>query len=278
MPSSRLMAEVTANGVRFHVQRLGAASPVVVMIHGMVMDNLSSLYYTIANPIAQHAEVVLYDLRGHGRSERPDNGYRIADSVDDLIALLDELALDQPVHLLGNSYGGTVALAAAVAHPERVAGLVLIEAHFAVEGWGEHMAGSLELAGLGLEERDVQNWLEEQGGRKLNRMARRAEELLFETTLVADMRETRPFAVDELRHIACPTLALYGEHSDVIDRARDLEAHVPGCELHIYRGASHSVLMESSERIRADVLAWLGAVDGPDGGPGADRESTVVAV
>ena len=49
------MAEVTANGVRFHVQRLGTArddNHTVVMMHGMVMDNLSSFYYTLANPVA----------------------------------------------------------------------------------------------------------------------------------------------------------------------------------------------------------------------------------
>jgi pimeloyl-ACP methyl ester carboxylesterase len=252
------MADVVANGVRFHVQRLGAGRPALVMIHGMVMDNLSSFYYTIANPLARHTEVVLYDLRGHGRSERPDHGYRIDDAVADLLALLDELGICEPVYLLGNSYGGTVALATAVAHPRRVAGLVLIEAHFAVDGWGEHMAGSLELAGLGLEEQDVQGWLEEQGGRKLNRMARRAEELLFDTTLVEDMRAARPFAVRDLQQITCPTLALYGEHSDVIDRARDLETHLPACELHVYPGATHSVLMESTDQVRADVLEWLG--------------------
>jgi pimeloyl-ACP methyl ester carboxylesterase len=171
--------------------------------------------------------------------------------------VLDGLGLDEPVHLLGNSYGGTVALAAAVAHPDRVAGLVLIEAHFAVEGWGEHMAGSLELAGLGLEESDVQAWLEAQGGRKLNRMARRAEELLFDTTLVEDMRVSPPFAIEELRHVDCPVLALYGEHSDVIDRAHDLEQHVPGCDLRIYPGATHSVLMECTDQVRADVIGWL---------------------
>ena len=35
------------------------------------MDNLSSFYFTLANPVAETADVVLYDLRGHGLSERP---------------------------------------------------------------------------------------------------------------------------------------------------------------------------------------------------------------
>ena len=89
------MAEVTANGVRFHVQRLGTArddNHTVVMMHGMVMDNLSSFFYTIAPAVARTTDVVLYDLRGHGRTERPLDGYRIEDGVDDLIGVLDAVA------------------------------------------------------------------------------------------------------------------------------------------------------------------------------------------
>ncbi|MEL7207572.1 MAG: alpha/beta fold hydrolase, partial [Actinomycetota bacterium] len=169
-----------ANDVRFNVVRIGGGDQTVVFLHGLVMDNLSSFYYTLANPIAKRADVVLYDLRGHGRSERPATGYTVEDSVADLVALLDELGVDRPAHLIGNSYGGVVGLATAIAHPERVAGLGLIEAHFAVEGWGHHMAGSLALAAFGLDDDDLQLWLEQQGGRKLNRMARNAEALIYD--------------------------------------------------------------------------------------------------
>ncbi|MDQ1441189.1 MAG: hypothetical protein QOG97_1417, partial [Acidimicrobiaceae bacterium] len=88
------MADVVANGVRFHVQQLtppqgrSAETPAVVFIHGLVMDNLSSFYYTLANPCAAAgADVMLYDLRGHGLSERPPLGYALEDSVDDLVGL-----------------------------------------------------------------------------------------------------------------------------------------------------------------------------------------------
>src|SRR5688572_33194757 len=92
------MADVTARGVRFHVQRLGpdAAAATVVFLHGLVMDNLSSFYFTLANPAAATARVVLYDLRGHGMSHRPATGYRVADLVADLDALLAALAVDGP--------------------------------------------------------------------------------------------------------------------------------------------------------------------------------------
>src|SRR5512134_897411 len=115
------MADVVANGVRLHVQRLGGGPRTVVFVHGLVMDNLSSFYFTLANPAAESAAVVLYDQRGHGLSERPPAGYTVASLVDDLAALLAALAITGPVQLVGNSFGGTLALAFAAAHPERVA-------------------------------------------------------------------------------------------------------------------------------------------------------------
>jgi pimeloyl-ACP methyl ester carboxylesterase len=148
------MPEITANGVRLHVQRLSprhrplTPTQPVVFIHGLGMDNMSSYYYTLANPVAQAgAEVILYDLRGHGLSERPRRGYRVADSVADLAALLDALGIEGPVHLVGNSYGGTVALSFAVSYPGRVASLVLIEAHFTVAGWAEQVAAERDRIG-----------------------------------------------------------------------------------------------------------------------------------
>ena len=56
----------------------------VVFLHGLVMDNLSSFYYTLAPAAARAADVVLYDLRGHGRTERPVRRLPLEDAVDDL--------------------------------------------------------------------------------------------------------------------------------------------------------------------------------------------------
>ena len=258
------MAEVVANGVRFHVSRLGGGEQTVVMLHGLVMDNLLSYYYTLANPFARECDVVLYDLRGHGRSERPPTGYTVEDSVADLDALLTELGIDHPVHLVGNSYGGVVALEMAVAHPERVAGIALIEAHFAVEGWGHHMAGSLALAAFGLAEDEVEQWLEEQGGRKLNKLARNAEALIYDTTMLNDLEAVQPLRREALAAIACPVLAFYGEHSDLLDRARDLDELVPDCDLRILPGCTHSVLMEATPELKATLLPWILGQPVPD--------------
>ena len=141
------MADVVANGVRHHVQRLGGGEHAVVFVHGLVMDNLSSFYFTLANPIAERADVVLYDLRGHGLSERPARGYAVADFVADLADLLRALALDRPVDLVGNSFGGLLALAFAAAHPARVRRLALIDAHTGTDGWAAQMTATLALQG-----------------------------------------------------------------------------------------------------------------------------------
>jgi pimeloyl-ACP methyl ester carboxylesterase len=146
-----------ANGLRFHFQLLSShddadggpvpgadtVRPKVVMLHGLVADSLASYYYTLANPVALVADVYLYDLRGHGRSTIPPTGYAVADHVDDLDALLDTWGIDEPVHLVANSFGGVVALGLAHRRPERVASMVLVEAHFATEGWGDRMRGDL---------------------------------------------------------------------------------------------------------------------------------------
>jgi len=258
------MADVIANTVRHHVQRLGGGARTVVFVHGLVMDNLSSFYFTLANPAAATADVVLYDLRGHGMSARPPRGYRVSDLVADLEAVLAALGIDRPVQLVGNSFGGTLALAFAAAHPERVADLVLIDAHDGAAGWGAQMTATLGLRG---DARDAkiaetfQAWLGRHSERKRNRLARAAEALVEGTTLVADLAASPPLGVDALARITAPTLAVYGEASDVIERGRALAAALPRCELVVLPGCSHSVLWEATAEVRTRVVAWLARGD-----------------
>ncbi|CAN5631946.1 alpha/beta hydrolase [soil metagenome] len=253
------MADVVANGVRHHVQRLGGGERTVVFIHGLVMDNLSSFYFTLANPLAEDCEVILYDLRGHGMSERPGTGYTVGGFVADLAALLDALTITRPVTIVGNSFGGLVALAFAAAHPDRVERLALIDAHAGVSGWATQMTATLGLTGdaRNLKIADsFKSWLGRHSERKRNRLARSAEELVEHTSLVGDLRGSP--AID-VAAVTCLTLALYGERSDVRSHGELLANQLAHCTLQLLPGCSHSVLWEATSEVRARVLEFVRA-------------------
>lgn len=77
--------------------------------------------------LRQTRRAIAIDLRGHGRSTMPTNGdFAIASMADDIGAVADQLGLDRFV-LVGHSMGGFVAIAYAGAHPDRVAGLFLLD-------------------------------------------------------------------------------------------------------------------------------------------------------
>jgi pimeloyl-ACP methyl ester carboxylesterase len=230
------MADVVVRGLRFHVQRLGKGDRSVVFLHGLVMDNLSSWYFTLANAAAMSADVVLYDLRGHGASERPAGGYSVDDMLADLEGLLDALEISRPVQLVGNSFGGLLALKFAAAFPE------------------------LTLSGA---ERDrkiaesFQHWLGRHSARKRTRLAQTAEAIVDGTSLVDDLRGSPPIADDDLYRVRCPVVAFYGERSDLRANAERLARTVKQCQIRIMPGCTHSVLWEATGAIRREVLDWL---------------------
>ena len=260
------MSEIIANGVRLHVQHLNPVqagertAPPVVFLHGLGMDNMASFYYTVAGAVAKTgAEAVLYDLRGHGDSERPRTGYTMEDSVADLAGLLDELKITGPVHLVGNSYGGTIALDFAVFYPERVASIVLIEAHFNVEGWAEQIAAERArvadvVAEMG--EENLQAWIR-RFGRKVVRMMDALTDLANHTSFYPDLTQARPIPADRLRALTCPIRAVYGEHSDVPDYERQLHDLLPHASVTVVPDVGHSVLMDATPAVRQIVVDWL---------------------
>jgi pimeloyl-ACP methyl ester carboxylesterase len=264
------VATVVANGINFHVQRLRRLSPAgtgyeqggpaVVFLHGLVVDNLSSLYYSLANPIAQTgADAILYDLRGHGRSDIPPTGYTMADSVADLVGLLDALEVGGPVHLVGHSYGASIALRAALMEPSRLASLVLIEPHCAESAggdWVEDIADLLTTSALGFEHNPVPPNLSPSEKRKV-RAVLAADDLLNKSSLIEDVAASPPFTDEELGTLAVPVLAVYGEYTDLASSARKLAAGVAGCRMEILPGLGHSVLRDARDVVLGMVESWL---------------------
>jgi pimeloyl-ACP methyl ester carboxylesterase len=266
------MADVHANGMRFNAQVLepqdaAEDAPTIVFVHGLVTDNLSSFYYTLAGPaVVAGARVILYDLRGHGRSHRPEDGYTADDGVADLCALLDALGIADPVYLAGNSYGGILAARMAVTEPDRVAGLVLIEASCAGTGaaaWIEDMANTLSVTALRLEHDGARDQYKKAGQRRMARLVTHVDGLLNRTSLVDDVASERPLRPAELAAIRCPVLGVYGERSELVDAAAELERHVPDCTIEILPGLAHTVLREATDVLRDILLSWLAERSAP---------------
>jgi pimeloyl-ACP methyl ester carboxylesterase len=258
------MAEYVVNDCRMHVQRLGSGSTTTVFIHGLVMDNLSSWYFTVANRIAQTGSVFLYDLRGHGRSERTPTGYSVSALVHDLHRLLKAADVEGPVRIVGNSFGGLLAIAYAHTYPESTAALVLVDAHWSDTGWSDTMIETLSLQGDARNAKiadSFKHWLGRHSQRKRNRLATSAQALVEETTMLSDLRDSEAISVDALANLRMPVLAMYGSHSDILHRGKRLAHCLPHCDLRIFEGCSHSILWEATDKITHEIESWLTGID-----------------
>jgi pimeloyl-ACP methyl ester carboxylesterase len=258
------VSDAIVHGVRLHVQRLGEPSSRarVVFVHGLVMDNLASWYFTVANAVASFADVLLYDVRGHGMSEMPKSGYGVSDLATELHGVIDAVLGAEPVVVVGNSFGALLALEFARRFPERARGLVLVDGHLGAEGFGEQMARTLSLRGEDAYRAiaaTFKDWLGRHSARKRTRLADHARALVETTTLVADLRATPPLAPSDLARIATPTLALYGEKSDIVDESAKLLRAMPRCTLEILAGCTHSILWEATDTVRARVVDFCRA-------------------
>ncbi|MBM3460208.1 MAG: alpha/beta fold hydrolase, partial [Armatimonadetes bacterium] len=78
--------------------------------------------------------VLLYDLRGHGRSDLPLGGYDLTTQAGDLLGLMDQLGMPR-AHLVGDAAGGGIAVEIALHAPHRVRSLTLIGTR--IHGWKE---------------------------------------------------------------------------------------------------------------------------------------------
>jgi NAD(P)-dependent dehydrogenase (short-subunit alcohol dehydrogenase family)/pimeloyl-ACP methyl ester carboxylesterase len=100
---------VRTGGVELCVAELGdPAQPTVVLVHGY--PDSKEVWSEVAVRLADHygLHVVLYDVRGHGRSTAPKplrGGFTLAKLTDDFLAVVDAVSPDRPVHLVGHDWG-----------------------------------------------------------------------------------------------------------------------------------------------------------------------------
>lgn len=117
-----LFGHVMANGLKINYYRTGGDKPAVVLLHGLTDYGLCWTRFPLF--LEPSYDVVMVDMRGHGMSEKPDNGYRAEDMADDVYWIVRTLSLNKPV-VIGHSMGASVAAVLARHNPKLVSGVVL---------------------------------------------------------------------------------------------------------------------------------------------------------
>ncbi len=260
------MAEIELNGLKFHYQITGEGQEWLIYLHGLVMDNLSSGYFTLAQSLKAY-RLCLYDLRGHGLSSRPKSNYRIEDHVADLYALIQDLILKNTlsppkITLIGISFGGLIAMAFAQKYPQHCQSIILIEAHLFHQTFKEKMIHTLQLEGEARSEmiaKNFEHWIGRHQPRRRQKMAERASELVYETTLIEDLEKSEMVDAKSIEGLVCDILALYGTKSDAIDSANLLKAHAKNLDLVWFDDCSHAILWEKTTEVTASILNFLSA-------------------
>lgn len=243
------------------------SGPVVFLLHGLLFDR--SQFDHQAAALSSGYRVIRVDAPGHGESPARAVGYSFEDEVEALVGLGDALGAGGPVVWGGLSMGGMKAMRMALAHPDRVRALVLMEcqpypenpdlkaqydALFDVlkeSGPNEDIVAiALQVMfgsaaqGSALAEEWKQRWL---------KMDAAAAEACWRSVM------DRGDIGERLSEITAPALVIHGT-DDVaisIDIAREYAPKIRGAELVEIEGAGHSSSMEEPEKVTAAVRSFL---------------------
>ena len=264
--------------------------PTVVLVHGGPGTYDHSYFKPDFGRLAEHAQVVYLDLRGHGRSDWGNAGaWSFEGCADDVRLFCDALGIARPV-VLGHSMGGPVVLLYGARHPGHAAGLV-VQSGFArwdaprmVEGF-RRVAGDevAEIAGRSYAGEAVpdEEWARVFAafGPHLpddERQARTPKNLELNAHGMELMR--RLDIVDQLSRVDVPTLVSVGELDPVtpVAAAEEIVDGLPEgiAQLEVIDGAGHFTWMDAPDALLADdhrvhlldgkrVLALIPAASGP---------------
>jgi len=244
------MPMISVNGTRLHVASTGSGED-VVMVHGLAA-NLAFWRLKIVPCLAAHYRIAAYDLRGHGRSAMPANGYSPSNMAEDLKGVLDAGGIEA-AHLVGHSFGGAVVMEFAARYPERVLTLTLADATvYSLQpldqnrDWDHWHNWRNTLIGLGIEVPDKlpkvafalleeiadPRWRKARQGWRRGRRQKPGEDFfvpfglwngakrtaarwiqLLQTTDAWQEFQSDELGLDGIRRIVHPTLLMYGERS-----------------------------------------------------------------
>lgn len=258
---------IVANGIRTNYHDLGEG-PAVLLIHGSGPGVTGWANWRLTMPeLAKRFRVIAPDMAGFGETERPaDYSYSMESWVAHLLGLLDALGV-QRAHVVGNSFGGGLALALAIKAPQRVGRLVLMgsagTAFPITEGldavWGytpsiEKMRGLLDIFAF---DRTLVN--DELAKLRYEASVRPGYQEAFAKMFPAPRQrwvDALASPEDAIRAITHETLIVHGREDRVIPLAasvRLLEL-IPRAQLHVFGQCGHWTQIEHAARFNRLVV------------------------
>ncbi len=245
------MPTIDRDGVAIHYETHGTG-PALLLSHGY--GATSQMWDGQVAAFAGHWRVIVWDMRGHGRSGIPADpaAYSQALTVGDMAAVLDACDAERAI-VGGLSLGGVMSLAFYLAHPERVRALVLCDTGPGFRNpdarakWNERAlarARELEANGLGA-----------LGGGGETRLGTHRSARGLAGAARGMLSQESSHLIDGLPTIAVPTLVLVGsEDRSFLGAADYMAAKIPGARKAVIEGAGHAANLDRPE-------AFNGAVD-----------------
>jgi 3-oxoadipate enol-lactonase len=257
------MAYLERDGARIFYEDSGGDGPPVLWSHGFLMDH--TMFDDQVEGLDGYRHI-RWDERGFGQTES-SGSFTYWDSADDAVAILDHLGIDEAV-FAGMSQGGFLSLRAALAHPDRVRALVLLDTQAGVEDPEvlESYQGMVEAVAHGDEETrsavfDVVASLvigDEAMSADWKRkwMAADAERIVEPGATLLE----RDDITGRLGEIDCPALVVHGTADAAIsmERAEQLRTELADCrDLVPIEGGSHAANMTHPDEVNDAIRRFL---------------------
>jgi pimeloyl-ACP methyl ester carboxylesterase len=248
---------IEAGGHALRIRSGGSGERHLLCLHGLV-DTLE-IWDRIAPELERRARVSRIDQRGHGESDAPPGPYSRSDLARDVVAALDAEGVDETI-LVGHSMGGIVAMATALAHPDRVAGLVLIGS---TSQCAEKVAAWYERIARAGEEHGTEGLARAIYGENPKREVRGDARGISHVTRMLKSLHDDPLT-PKLAELGCPVLVIVGEKDPMGPKAsRILHAALPDgrSELVSIPARGHWLHVEAVDEVVAALDGWLGKIE-----------------
>ncbi len=259
------MSSITTDQGIVHYEVFGRGRP-VILLHGWLGS--WGLWQETMSVLGRSHRTYAMDFWGFGESGKKRETYHVQDFVSLVGQFMDQLGIER-APLVGHSMGGTVSLAVAIRHPERVSQVVVVGSPIV----GSSLAPLLKLAGYRLNAFLLFNmmgpfryFMKNYYSRQICRDPRFPEMMdrdLSKTTLesfllsIASLRRTdlRP----ELGQIKVPVLGMYGDRDKVVHplQWQPLQAGVPQAQIIRYENSGHFPMLEEPQAFTQGLKDFL---------------------